>query len=128
MKIFSMYTCTGKEWKPCIECGKVFEHGEIKHAIEHGNGCMVTSFYCRKCVARYFPKFGYMGDSGESKGQLMVIKKGKLVPAYQEVNPFLWDVDLKYREHRLDRLLELEKFSDCSRYMEFNNIGCYSMN
>ena len=131
MKIFSKYTATGKEWKPCCSCDKAFEHGEIKYAIEAGNGCEVKSFYCRKCMARYFPKFGYMGDASENtEGQLMVldVKTGKLVPVNKEVNPFLWDSDLGYEKSRFNRFEALQKFSSCNRYMEFNNVGCYSMN
>ena len=114
MKIFSRYTATGKEWKPCISCDKVFEHGEIKYAIENGNACEVRSFYCRKCMSRYFPKFGYMGETNENtEGQLMVmdVKTGKIVSANKKVNPYLWDDDPEYRIHRFDRLAVLQKFS-----------------
>jgi len=60
MKIFSKVIATGREWKPCIECGRTFEHGEILSSISTQNGAHVTYWYCHLCIARYFPENLYI--------------------------------------------------------------------
>ncbi len=54
MRIFSKIIATGREWKPCIECDRVFKEGEIISSIEHGNGLTVTYWYCHRCIERFF--------------------------------------------------------------------------
>lgn len=54
MKIFSKIIATGKEWKPCIECNKVFEHGEILCSISRDDRLYVTYWYCHLCTERFF--------------------------------------------------------------------------
>lgn len=53
MKIFSQIIATGKEWKPCIECGRVFVHGEIISSISTDSGLSVTYWYCCECIERF---------------------------------------------------------------------------
>jgi len=53
MKIFSKIIATGKEWKPCIECGRAFEHGEILCSISTDAGLSVTYWYCHRCIERF---------------------------------------------------------------------------
>ena len=84
-KIFSKAIATGREWKPCIECGKVFKSGEIISSITTGNGINVTYWYCRRCTAKFFPKNFY--------------------------------IDPKYVCHRLDRLIEMDRFDNYDRYV-----------
>lgn len=55
MKIFSQIIATGKEWKPCVECGKVFVDGEVISSISSDAGFSVMSWYCCKCIEEYFP-------------------------------------------------------------------------
>jgi hypothetical protein len=49
MKIFSQAIATGKEWKPCVECGGVFEEGEVITSIATDNNFGVSYWYCSKC-------------------------------------------------------------------------------
>ncbi len=53
MKIFSQAIATGREWKPCIECGRVFECGEIISSISTDSDCSVTYWYCCECIERF---------------------------------------------------------------------------
>ena len=53
MKIFSQIIATGKEWKPCIECGRVFVYGEIISSISTDSGFSVTYWYCCECIERF---------------------------------------------------------------------------
>lgn len=131
MKIFSKYTATGKEWKPCIECGRVFFHGEIVSSIATDSDCSVTYWYCHKCIAKFFPKFGFLGAAANANSdcQLIMVEAGKCWAVVNGTTSHsLFDIDLEYRNQRLDRFEVLQKFSDCSRYMEFNKAGCYLMN
>jgi len=54
MKIFSKAIATGKEWKSCIECGKVFFEGEIIASFSNDNGCHCTYWYCSDCIKKFF--------------------------------------------------------------------------
>lgn len=45
---------TGKEWKPCVECGKKLEAGEILTAIASGTNAGIVHWYCEKCTDRFF--------------------------------------------------------------------------
>lgn len=56
MKMFSKIVATGKEWKPCIECGRIFEHGEILCSIATDTDVNVTYWYCSICTERYFSR------------------------------------------------------------------------
>ena len=86
MKIFSKAIATGKEWKPCIECGRVFEWGEIISSISTDAGYSVTYWYCCKCIARFFPP--------------------KIHTRY----------DPDYVRGRMDRLIRLEESNNHKRY------------
>ena len=82
MKIFSKAIATGREWKPCIECGRTFEHGEIISSISTQNGAHVTYWFCHLCIARYF------------------------------IAPENLYIDLEYMFCRADRLIEMKKFNN----------------
>lgn len=55
MKIFKQITASGKEWKPCIECGRRFEHGEIITALSRDDGICVRYWYCSGCIESWWP-------------------------------------------------------------------------
>jgi hypothetical protein len=57
MKIHRRIIATGKEWKPCIECGKKFEQGEILTAIDSEGNAGVVYWYCEECTDKLF---GYL--------------------------------------------------------------------
>ncbi len=61
MKIFSQGIASGREWKPCIECGRVFESGEIITSISTDSGFSVRYWYCCLCIERYCLG-GFSGD------------------------------------------------------------------
>jgi len=61
MKIFSQSIASGTEWKPCIECGRVFECGEIITSISTDSGFSVRYWYCCLCIERFCPK-GFFDD------------------------------------------------------------------
>ena len=86
-KIFSKAIATGREWKPCIKCGKVFACGEIISSITTDSGFNVTYWYCRSCTAGFFRKNEYIDE-----------------------NPF-------YVCHRLDRFADIVKFDNYDRYV-----------
>jgi len=65
MKIFSKAIATGKEWKPCIECGSVFEWGEIISSISSDAGLSVTYWYCCKCIKRSFRSKLYIEENSD---------------------------------------------------------------
>ncbi len=98
MKIFSKAIATGREWKPCIECGKIFSCGEIISSISTQNGAMVTYWYCYKCIERFF--------------------RPRPCTEY----------DPEYICHRVDRLIELKKFNKYKRYAAYSNIESCSRN
>ncbi len=62
MKMFSKIVASGKEWKPCIECGRVFEQGEILCSIATDSGTSVTYWYCHICTERYFGRPEWPGN------------------------------------------------------------------
>jgi len=96
MKIFSQIIATGKEWKPCIECGEVFVWGEIISSISIDSGFSVTYWYCCECIERFFRPTFY--------------------------------IDPEYICHRVDRLIELEKFNNYERYTPYGSIERCSQN
>lgn len=98
MKIFSKTVATGKEWKPCIECGRVFECGEIISSISSDAGFSVTYWYCCKCIE---------GFSG--------------LKLYAEYNS-------DYICNRIDRLINLERSNNHKRYETYGNIERLSLN
>lgn len=91
MRIFSRAIATGKEWKPCIECGKVFEEGEAIASFSRDNGAMCTYWYCCDCIEKYI--YGRQQRCGED--------------------------EITYIPHRMQRLIDLEKRQtlDISRYL-----------
>lgn len=74
MKIFSQIIATGKEWKPCIECGRIFICGEVISSVSSDAGFNVMSWYCCNCIERFFP-FNLSADKGH---------------IYHKVNRFRW--------------------------------------
>lgn len=54
-EIHRQIIATGREWKPCVECVKDFEPGEILTAINHcGVGGGVRAWYCEQCLHEHF--------------------------------------------------------------------------
>jgi len=98
MKIFSKAIATGKEWKPCIECGQVFEWGEIISSLSTDEGFSVTYWYCYKCIEGFFCRV-----------------------LYAERNP-------DYICSRIDRLINLEESNNHVRYARYSNIERWSLN
>ena len=87
MKIFSQIIATGREWKPCAECGRVFVCGEVISSISSDTDISVTYWYCCECIERFFP-------------------------------PNLY-VNREYMCHRVDRLIEMEKFNNYERCITY---------
>lgn len=54
MKIHRRIIATGNEWKPCIECQKKFEEGEILTAIDTESSRGVIYWFCEKCTEELF--------------------------------------------------------------------------
>lgn len=54
MKIHRRIIATGIEWKPCIECQKKFEEGEILTAIDTESSRGVIYWFCEKCTEELF--------------------------------------------------------------------------
>ena len=53
-KIHRQIIATGNEWKPCVECGRKFEPGEILTAFDTESHNGVLSWFCEKCTQRLF--------------------------------------------------------------------------
>jgi len=89
MNIFSQVIATGKEWKPCRGCGRVFEEGEVISSVSHDDAAdaYVTYWYCYKCIDGYFGTDLY----------------------YNERGCLCSRVDWKYMTRRMNRILETEK-------------------
>lgn len=88
MKIFSQCIATGKEWKPCIKCGKVFEQGEVISSVSTDAGFSVTYWYCCECIDNYFMTNLHYNERGYLDNR----------------------VDWEYMTYRMDRIISLEKF------------------
>jgi hypothetical protein len=56
MKIHRQIIATGKEWKPCIECGGKFEVGEVLTAIDSEGNAGVVYWYCERCADKFFSR------------------------------------------------------------------------
>lgn len=101
MKIFSQAIATGKEWKPCRGCGRVFEHGEVISSVSDDSGFNVTSWYCHECIDGYFMTDLY----------------------YNERKCLDNRVDWAYTHRRLDRIIELEKSFCVGKVIENERAG-----
>lgn len=64
MKIHRRIIATGNEWKPCIECKKKVEQGEILTAIDTEGHRGVIYWFCEKCTEELF---GYLLREGWRK-------------------------------------------------------------
>jgi len=64
MKIHRQIISTGKEWKPCTECDKKLEEGEILTAIDTENNTGVLYWFCEECTEKLF---GYLLRKGWRK-------------------------------------------------------------
>ena len=86
VRIFSRAIATGKEWKPCVECGKVFEEGEAIASFSRDDGAYCTYWYCSDCIGKYIydnpQRYEYEG---------------------------VYDEEIAYMRHRIQRLTEVEK-------------------
>jgi len=54
MKIHRRIIATGREWKPCCECGQKFDEGEILTAVDVGGNSPMVYWLCEDCTERYF--------------------------------------------------------------------------
>ena len=61
MKIHRRIIATGREWKPCVECKRKFEAGEILSAIDTESFNGVLYWFCEKCTENLF---GYLLRKG----------------------------------------------------------------
>ena len=53
-KIHRQIIATGNEWKPCVECSRTFEPGEILTAIDTQSNAGTLSWFCEECTERLF--------------------------------------------------------------------------
>ena len=51
-KIHRQIIATGREWKPCVECGHKFEAGEVLAAVDIHAG--IVHWFCEECAQRLF--------------------------------------------------------------------------
>jgi len=54
MKIHRRIIATGREWKPCCQCGRKFEAGEILTAVDVGGNAPIAHWFCEACTERSF--------------------------------------------------------------------------
>jgi len=54
MKIHRRIIATGIEWKPCVECKRKFEAGEILTAVDSESSAGVVYWFCEKCTEELF--------------------------------------------------------------------------
>jgi len=54
MKIHRQIIATGREWKPCIECGRRFEPGEVLTAIDTESNAGVKHWFGEQCTEELF--------------------------------------------------------------------------
>ncbi len=53
-KIHRQIIATGNEWKPCIECKRKFESGELLTAFDTESNAGVLSWFGEQCTERLF--------------------------------------------------------------------------
>jgi len=53
-KIHRQIIASGREWKPCVECGRTFEAGEILTAIDTESNTGVVYWFGEQCTERYY--------------------------------------------------------------------------
>jgi len=73
MKIHRRIIATGIEWKPCVECRKKFEQGEILTAIDTEGNRGVVYWFCEKCTESLF---GYLLRKGW-RNKWRLFRRGK---------------------------------------------------
>lgn len=54
MKIHRQIIASGREWKPCVECGQPFEAGEMLTAIDSESNAGVLYWFGEQCTERMF--------------------------------------------------------------------------
>ena len=54
MKIHRRIIATGNEWKPCVECDRPFEAGEVLTAIDTEDNRGTLYWFCEECTERFF--------------------------------------------------------------------------
>jgi hypothetical protein len=53
-KIHRQIIATGREWKPCVECGRPFEEGEVLTAVDTESNAGVSYWYGEQCTQKLF--------------------------------------------------------------------------
>jgi len=61
MKIHRQIVATGREWKPCRQCGRKFEDGEILTAVDTESHTGTLYWFCETCTEA---RFGHLLRQG----------------------------------------------------------------